>query len=1029
MNNEQLKTQMKYTEKDNMEEANDELTITDPNFTVLPEIKQNFPNVTKLRFVGCTNLRFFNVSAIEANKKIVQIELILCPNITLAPMAYKQKFPAQLERLHIEKCMNFDDGEISSLQYTNINMLSVENCPKVIGGTLYRLSKSSFTTLILKNNPNISETAFTMLPKSLIFLCVAACRNFRNRAMSKLDRLEKLKFLSLVNCNDVDGLYFNFLPPNLESLIIDSCKNFDDEFIGYLAHLKKLQQLALISLFPLTGSTFYRLPAGIKELRISKCFDFDDNGLEKLQSSKIALLEIHESFKITGSGFSSLPSTLENLILSTCPFIEDKAFAMLPQKLTRLYIDKCHYLTNNAIRYIGDNLNDLKFLAIVDCEKISGPIFNLLPFELKTLAIQSCELIDDSALTNNLSKLSNLQNLALCSLSITGSFFRFLKGTKITRLDLSGCRNINGEGILAIMLMIRNLSFLRLNRSVHIGYSTEMELLFEAFPNLKFQDVRDVYNDKGIYDIRKQLANPKIAAELEEIVTTNPKYIDDSLISFLQMFTSLQKLEIAPESCTITGSTFDKLPSSLKELRINCHTYVISEHISKLENLTNLKVLKIFIADIDKLYFAKFPMNLEELLLNTHMNENSTSRVLTRNTKPISNLTKLKKLTLMNFNLENARFPSLQSLKFVSCSFFGNSRHGKSSNNADDKSENQFLLEDMPSLKELTISSCNDVAVLIPHFPKSIEKIHIDIGKGKNTKDSIDCTTTFQDLGNLKELRISAHRNFSITAIQLLPPSLEALEIGIDYYFSDETFTLIQHLKNLKKLVITGAQNVHGTGFQFLPLGLEELTIENALAFADEGIKLLHRLTTLKKLTIKGSDKGFTASMLHNLPVSLEELVISNASGFRDISFSKIMYNALLFNSQSLVNGIQHLTNLKRLTIDRVGLPKFIIGELPVSLEELKIMTCSGITKECMKDLQFLTKLKKLSITDCYNLGGYVFNEIPENLQVLNLHGSNAIIPENIKWILTFRVNNVPPVLIEWAKRENANSGNANDKK
>ncbi|KAF8038698.1 hypothetical protein BT93_B1289 [Corymbia citriodora subsp. variegata] len=254
--------------------------------------------------------------------------------------------------------------------------------------------------------------------------------------------------------------------------------------------------------------------------------------------------------------------------------------------------------------------------------------------------------------------------------------------------------------------------------------------------------------------------------------------------------------------------------------------------------------------------------------------------------------------------------------------------------------------------------------------------------------DSHYVTTSPIDLGFAPQLKSLHLRGSNLCYLPRLPSSLSSLRL--EYC---ESLCLMEDLSNLKKLSslqIDGAVITEIQGLGCLE-NLRDLLLYNLAQ-----VKRLPDLSKLNKLmSLRVGSCGNLVEIQGELPESLDRLKISFCYSLQKLpNLSSLMgkqlididccdkvngkgiYRIVIKNPRDLhLREFEHLQILPDLSnsnelisikIERCGNLVEIQGELPQSLEELKISWCESLQK--LPDLSGLKRLEKVDIKDCKKL-------------------------------------------------------------
>ena len=302
---------------------------------------------------------------------------------------------------------------------------------------------SSSENVILEEALKFARKDLSLLnSKEKIELYISYEKRFTNEHLKSLSQLNINK-LYLLSCEKITRL--NYLPLSIVELEVREC-GIKDIDLTYLP--RTLTKLDVRNCEKITAQALKLLPPFIKKLGINQITDLS---LNYLTESKIEELEISESKNVSDEGLKHLSHSIKALNVSQCK-ITDKCLYYLSRfpNLTSLNISRCNEITGKGLKH-------------------------LRAIELNSLNLNFCEKITDTCL-NCLSQFPSLTDLVLSD-TITDNGIKYLSPLlKLTRLDLSGNKNITKTGL-------RSLSQLNLLQSLWcIKTAKEEELNY--FPQL-----------------------------------------------------------------------------------------------------------------------------------------------------------------------------------------------------------------------------------------------------------------------------------------------------------------------------------------------------------------------------------------------------------------------------------------------------------------------------------------------------------------------------------------------------------------
>lgn len=413
-----------------------------PNFGILSNTNPIIENIASFgRDLGIANRRFANTNELSpSNAKPYNdygkndLEMLMI-------------FAEKVGALSLSN-PNIDDTKLKLLKnLPNLNKLVLENCQKVTGST------------------------FDYIPISIEELVIKNCAFLAEESMIMLERLKKLKKLSLHSCQ-ITGRKFGFLPENIESITLVDCRNLEDNALEKLYHISALKRL-VIEDAPITGFGFDQFPSMLEELSVRRCSRLESEAITNLTYAKnLRILSIEMSETFTGrytTCFTLLPDSLKELTITAKGLydknIEDfrhltnlkrlllkgcsnitgaSSFKSLPKGLEELQVISCESFPDSGIESLHE-LPNLKKLTLIDLRLIEGLSFSSLPEQLKELVCIDCEGIRDAGV-KGLEHLKKLNRLSISNALIVGSTLGLLPKS-IEELDLIMCPGLTDNGL------------------------------------------------------------------------------------------------------------------------------------------------------------------------------------------------------------------------------------------------------------------------------------------------------------------------------------------------------------------------------------------------------------------------------------------------------------------------------------------------------------------------------------------------------------------------------------------------------
>ncbi|KAL9657773.1 hypothetical protein ABK040_013604 [Willaertia magna] len=484
---------------------------------------------------------------------------------------------------------------------------------------------------------------------------------------------------------------------------------------------------------------------------------------------------------------------------------------------------------------------------------------------------------------------------------------------------------------------------------------------------------------------------------------TNLKYLKCYEIpeQYLIKLINLQKLSIVGK--TLNENSLFKL-KNLTSLNIDYNNVVKDEWIKYLTNLTELT-----------LYFCKNNIsgnclsnliNLRKLHINIYLMNLTDDHLL--------NLNNLTDLNLNGCNVLNGNFfktfKQLKVLQLNNCSRlldndlnYVNNLEILKINNCP-KISCQFL-QNLNNLQQLNIEITDNNVDCINKYLKYLTNVnYLNIISVKSKEFTTDCIKTlinlrylkinflvdnklgikdedFNNLINLRELLLTTYFGNNLELKGSFCKYLIKLEIFYTKIILENNF--YKYLTNVKKLFLIGNDYV-----------VKEIT--------DECIVYLKILRKLSIIGLKINIKEDHLQQLYNL----QTITIDNSELLGNYSLFKLTPNLTWLSAIETNISDKDLTNLKELKSLHISKCDFVIGESFSHLNkltELRIARCNNIdfknlvyltqlndlkmdyTEVKDEDLNFLTNLHYLDITECCNLVSGKFLLQMNNLKELQI--------------------------------------------
>lgn len=305
----------------------------------------------------------------------------------------------------------------------------------------------------------------------------------------------------------------------------------------------------------------------------------------------------------------------------------------------------------------------------------------------------------------------------------------------------------------------------------------------------------------------------------------------------------------------------------------------------------------------------------------------------------------------------------------------------------------KFILNHCPNLIDLTID-CTSISPyitsnLFSYLPANLLSLSVEHHGIKHAD--------LQNLKNLQKLRISSG-NLKAMA---LPHSIKNLKIKIclDDPFDSQA---LSHLTQLETLDIYAALTGN---LAHLPKSIKDLKIFNC-KYLNE-INLTH-MTPLKMLWLERAENVNPLS--YALPHQLEEINLVNTTvtdqslAYFPVSLKKLT----LMSRQDILNpsvnptplsisktDLSQLIHLEKLWIVNSDINSNTIEKLPISLQDLQLVTCPQLAANV--DFSHLMHLKIIAIIECTNITNDFFKTIPKKLQSAYFDGCSKLSQQDLQ--------------------------------
>lgn len=435
-------------------------------------------------------------------KKMKKLNLAQCVHITDHGLYHLAQSLKMLEELNLSGCISVTDRGVGALaQIGSLRSLEMPWCLKV---------------------SDLGIEALTAQPK-LRHLNVCGCQLITEAGISLLAHFSELETLNLLNTGFgkicvTDAALRQLILPNLKSFSVGNhhlhnsrvtdvgirsmVKNspnleqltlmwidISDNVVYDISKLNCLKGLCLRGCQRLTTDALTHVAClfNLQELNLQNnpCIEMNDDVLEQIAPlkniEKLSIGDDHVNNILSDNGVATLAGFKKMKTLNLSHFAWQFAGAGLGPLLSLHQIESLD-LTGNA--YVSDStlqvigcLQNVTSLALNRCEKISSNgLKHLRRLKLQNLSMAGCYRVNDQGLVS-LSEISTLTslNLSLCFTITDWGLSHLKKCQKLKNLDVSGCRELLGDGFEGFCdlplstLSLSGVPLLHNEALIHIG--------------------------------------------------------------------------------------------------------------------------------------------------------------------------------------------------------------------------------------------------------------------------------------------------------------------------------------------------------------------------------------------------------------------------------------------------------------------------------------------------------------------------------------------------------------------------------
>lgn len=298
------------------------------------------------------------------------------------------------------------------------------------------------------------------------------------------DVLPQLSTLELEGNEDLGDKWLGTLPPSLTSLAVSKNSKFTDE--GLLLLPEHLESLRLPMAIHITGTGLDRLKGLLALALHGRAFKADDEQIDNAAEAarftshlpkSLTELELACNKNIEAVHLTHLPSSLTKLNLASNPNITNFAalptslvflaiatpvtaelLPSLPQGLKTLVLLNGRQLDNESIAALPRTLNSL---AIWHATQLNDEALPLLPQGLTSITLDAKGLSDAAAVYFSSPQ---LRTIRLLSCPLTDAFIDTINVPYLTRLDVTGARDLTNQCVAKLPRSLRHLNMVTATR-------------------------------------------------------------------------------------------------------------------------------------------------------------------------------------------------------------------------------------------------------------------------------------------------------------------------------------------------------------------------------------------------------------------------------------------------------------------------------------------------------------------------------------------------------------------------------------
>ncbi|XP_056175000.1 putative disease resistance protein At3g14460 isoform X2 [Syzygium oleosum] len=316
------------------------------------------------RLAALRKLYIWEYEGLESLEEITEVEslksLVIsdCKNLGSLPQCLRTL--AHLTRLSIFNCPALEIEDFPPLPLT-LSYFALSECPKIKSITNCNVAScKNLTELDINCCPELEVEDFPPLPMSISSLKLFMCPKIKSLP-NEWHRLTSLRFLFIVNCENIKSFPKGDLPPDLRSFFLWGCENLKQPMREWGLHM-----LTSLEILRIDG----RSMGGEGEKVRFPSEENEEDAWSLLFPSSLTKLAIGRMKNVErlSSGLRNRLSSLRSLEIYDCPKLRYLPEDGLPPSLQELWINGCEILKDRCSNLGGDYWPLIQDIPLVDID-------------------------------------------------------------------------------------------------------------------------------------------------------------------------------------------------------------------------------------------------------------------------------------------------------------------------------------------------------------------------------------------------------------------------------------------------------------------------------------------------------------------------------------------------------------------------------------------------------------------------------------------------------------------------------------